>query len=248
MAFYQNLINEHKSAVCLSLDTTTFGRAEQILEICAPYICMVKLHPELFMDWDPVTHPQKISEWRTKYNIAVLLDAKLVDVPEISYRFITNPHYRATEWADMVTVMTVNYIAITDYFRSRNMSITTIPVTEMNCPTSSLFKYEAYRSFVKSLITGYPWIIGIINQRTYSQVPGTENILKMTPGIVVYETEITPDNCLRYRTIKEAMVDDGNDIVIIGGSLIRETVHEKILQKIKVAASATQLYSKFMSF
>lgn len=248
MSFYQNLINQQKSAVCLSLDTTTFSRAVEILEICAPYICMVKLHPELFIDWDPATHPQMICEWRSKYNIAVLLDAKLVDVPEISYRFIINPHYRAPEWADMVTVMTVNYVAITDYFREKGLLLATIPVAEMNCPTSSLFKYEAYRSFVKSLIVGYPGIIGIINQRTYSQIPGTETILKMTPGIVVYETEINQDNCLRYRTIKEAMTDDGNDIVIIGGSLIRETEHYKILKKITDAARETQLYSKFMAF
>jgi orotidine-5'-phosphate decarboxylase len=209
---------------------------------------MVKLHPELFIDWDPSSHPQKINEWRTKYNIAILLDAKLVDVPEISFRFITNPHYNAHEWADMVTVMTVNYVAITDYFRCQNLSIATIPVAEMNCPTSSLFKYEAYRGFVKTLITGYPGIIGIINQRTYSQVPGTENIIKMTPGVVVYEREITADNCLRYRTIKDAMTTDGNDIVIIGGSLIRETEPEKILKKIKDACLETKLYSKFMRF
>lgn len=259
------IIKEKQSAVCLSLDTDTIMKGQHILEICAPYICMLKIHPELFSDWDSNKHPQLIKEWRQQYNIIIMLDAKLVDVPEISYKFLMNSHYKSTEWADMVTVMAINYISITEYFRKQDVKITTIPVTEMNT-RSQLFEKGEYIQFIKDTILSYPGIMGIINQKTYSACSQVINpyplsnktnddnmfrdtIIKMTPGVVVYESEITANNKSRYRTIKDAMVRDGNDIVIIGGSLINviNNTNEKneYNQKAKDAAYESIQYSKF---
>lgn len=272
----RGIIKQKRTCVCLSLDTDTFAKGQQILETCAPYICMVKLHPELFSDWDTSTHPQIIAEWKREYNILVMLDAKLVDVPEISYKMLNNPYYKAADWADMVTVMSVNYVGITDYLRKQSLYIATIPVTEMNTG-SPLFAMPEYQNFIKNSILSQPGIIGIINQKTYSayqpNIPSSvefntlslnmplgydmtdpdayqtesavkETFLKMTPGVVVYDSEIT-DNTheSRYRTIKDAMFRDGNDIVIIGGSLIRE--QENLLEKAKDSAYETMQYSKF---
>jgi orotidine-5'-phosphate decarboxylase len=262
MNTYNNLtsiIKQKGTCVCLSLDTESFAKGQQILAVCAPYICMVKLHPELFSDWDSQTHPQIITEWKREYNILVMLDAKLVDVPEISYKMLKNPYYKSVTWADMVTVMSVNYIGITDYLRSQGISIATIPVTEMNTG-SPLFAMSEYQKFVTNSVLSYPGIIGIINQKTYlsyqTEITVKETFLKMTPGVVVYDSEITDnthesrdmgvhDNMthLRYRTIKDAMFRDGNDIVIIGGSLIREQVN--LREKAKDSAYESMQYSKF---
>lgn len=292
-----SIIKTKKTAVCLSLDTDTMRKGEQILEICAPYICMVKLHPELFSDWDSHTHPQLIKQWSVQYNILIMLDAKLVDVPEISYKFLTNTYYRPNEWADMVTVMSVNYVAITNYLRTKGVHIATIPVTEMNTG-SPLFALSEYQQFVKNTVLSVPGIIGIINQKTYSSYQPTipssvefnsyslighntninncqepepyddiatkETILKMTPGVVVYGSEITDNiSSSRYRTIRDAMVRDGNDIVIIGGSLINSNSgnslinsnsnsgsltekNELLIEKAKDAAYESIQYSKFV--
>lgn len=242
-----DIIKTKHTAVCLSLDTDTIHKGKKILDICAPYICMVKLHPELFTDWDSNTHPQLIKHWSTQYNIIVMLDAKLVDVPEISYRFLMNSHYRANEWAEMVTVMSVNYVTISDYLLSRGLSLATIPVTEMNTG-SPLFTQPEYQQFVNDSVLSYPSIIGIINQKTYltcySEPSGERTFLKMTPGVVVYDSEITDKTReSRYRTIKDAMMRDGNDIVIIGGSLIRE--QDNLLEKAQDAAAESMQYSKF---
>ena len=296
MNTYQKLvkiIKTKQTAVCLSLDTDTIAKGLQILEICAPYICMVKIHPELFSDWDTNIHPQLIKQWATQYNILVMLDAKLVDVPEISYKFLTNTHYRANEWSDMVTVMSVNYVAITNYFRTKGLHMATIPVTEMNTG-SPLFALQEYQQFVKNTVLTVPGIVGIINQKTYSSyqsaIPSTvefnsyslighntninnchepepydsyedisikETILKMTPGVVVYESEITdPTRQSRYRTIRDAMERDGNDIVIIGGSLIsvannidcekKEDIMILFHEKARDAAYESKQYSKYI--
>lgn len=270
------IIKQKQSAVCLSLDTDTFAKGQHILAICAPYICMVKLHPELFSDWDSQIHPQIITEWKQTYNILIMLDAKLIDVPEISYKMLKNPHYKFDIWADMVTVMAINYVSITDYLRKQSLNIATIPVTEMNSG-SPLFVMLEYQNFIKNSILSRPGIIGIINQKTYSayqpNIPSTiefntlslnvalgyngsvpdayqsettvkESFLKMTPGVVVYNSEIT-DNMheSRYRTIRDAMFRDGNDIVIIGSSLIRE--QDNLLEKVKDSAYESMQYSKF---
>ena len=239
--------------VCLSLDTDTIHKGLELLDKCAPYICMVKLHPELFIDWDTSTHPQLIKQWSIQYNILIMLDAKLVDVPEISYRFLMNSHYRANEWADMVTVMSVNYVTISDYLRTQGLLLVTIPVTEMNTG-SPLFAQPEYQQFIKDSVLSYPSIIGIINQKTYSaccpEPSGERAFLKMTPGVVVYDSEITDNtHTSRYRTIKDAMFRDGNDIVIIGGSLINwSNKVNGLIDKAKDAASESMQYSKFANY
>ena len=246
-----NIIKTKHTAVCLSLDTDTIHKGLELLNKCAPYICMVKLHPELFTDWDSHIHPQLIKQWSSQYNILIMLDAKLVDVPEISYRFLMNSHYRANEWADLVTVMSVNYVTISDYLRSQGLSIATIPVTEMNTG-SPLFALTEYQQFIKDSVLSYPGLVGIINQKTYSayQTESTvkESFLKMTPGVVVYDSEVTAKST-RYRTIKDAMFRDGNDIVIIGGSLINKANWENkiigLIENARDAASESMQYSKF---
>ena len=44
------LVIRKKTALCLSLDVSSWKVGKEILDLCGPYICMVKLHCDLFTD------------------------------------------------------------------------------------------------------------------------------------------------------------------------------------------------------
>ena len=235
----REIINQKQTSVCLSLDVASFEYGKYVLDICGPYICMVKLHPDLLYDWvsNPLRHSNTLKELADLYNFMIMADLKLVDVPAISYKQLVNPNYLIHTWADFVTVMSINYSGIVTYLASKDITrnITPVPVTEMNVSGSSLFQEADYQNFVAGLLDAGGVQI-VVSQRSYAGLLKAKNIMSMTPGVIIHPA--TGDNPLqKYRTIQEAICQDGNQIVIIGGSIINTEYMADILANIQTAAT-----------
>jgi len=235
IAKLRDIITQKQTSVCLSLDVSSFEYGKYVLDICGPYICMVKLHPDLLYDWvaNPLRHANTLKELAERYNFMIMADLKLVDVPAISYKQLVNPNYLVHTWADFVTVMSVNYSGIVTYLASKDITRNIIPVlvTEMNTRTE-LFQEADYQNFVAGLLEG---VQIVVSQRSYAGLLKAKNIMSMTPGVIIHPA--TGNNPLqKYRTIQEAICQDGNQIVIIGGSILNVEYMTDILANIQQAA------------
>jgi orotidine-5'-phosphate decarboxylase len=199
---------------------------------------MVKLHPDLLYDWvsNPLRHSNTLKELAERYNFMIMADLKLVDVPAISYKQLVNPNYLINTWADFITVMSVNYTGIVTYLASKDITrnIIPVPVTEMNVNGSSLFQEAEYQNFVAGLLDDGGVQI-VVSQRSYAGLLKAKNIMAMTPGVTIHPA--TGNNPLqKYRSIQDAICQDGNQIVIIGGSIINVEHMSNILTNIQQAA------------
>lgn len=245
------IIQCKRTSVCLSLDVSSFEYGKYVLDICGPYICMVKLHPELLYDWcsNPMRHSATLKELASTYNFMIMYDAKLTDVPAICYKQVCNPNYLAHTWADFITVMPTNYNAICTYLASMDITrnITPLLVTEMNT-MSPLFDSNEYKLYITSLLESGT-VSAVISQRSYLQSIRQHNILSMTPGVIIKPADsnsvsvacntIQQPHAIQqqyYRSIYDAIYKDGNLIVIIGGSIINVEHMGDILQNIQSAA------------
>lgn len=239
-----NIIKTKQTSVCLSLDTGSWSKGKSILESCAPYICMVKLHLDLLTDWNN-TATQEILDMSKTHNFLILEDSKLDDVPNIVESQVYGGLHSFGNWVDAVTVNTVNFVSTNNaLYRSakKNRSdavskdLTCIPVGQYNTKDSMVTKdYSVnFRNKLLEEKDARFQTRTIIQQNLYK----TDNqFLRMTPGVIeVDEDIIFNEDRARYRSIETAMMRDRNHVVIIGGNII---INEDVVEKCKSCATRT---------
>ena len=73
-------------------------------------------------------------------------------------------------------------------------------------------------------------VLGFITQKKFIEVNENERFLFITPGIRI-EKKIIMDQ--QYRTHKEAIVEDNNDIIIVGSCVHSNNNPIQVLSKLK---------------
>jgi orotate phosphoribosyltransferase len=207
------IINEKKTALCLSLDIfDNWTRAVELLDEVGPYICMVKTHQDITKDFQPSI----IMALAKKHNFLIMEDRKLIDVPKIAIRQLEE----IDTWAHCVTVMVNNYKDIKDHYSNPN-NIELIGVCEMNTQ-NSIPLINSTDPLPENLFT-------IVSQSKYKNHP---ELFKITPGVVEEEEDVNDTG--RYRKIEKAMFFDKNDVVIIGSNILN---NQQPIEKTKSCSS-----------
>jgi uridine monophosphate synthetase len=241
------IIKDKKTSVCLSLDTNTWKKGKNILESCAPYICMVKLHLDLLVDWNNDA-TKEILEMAKSHNFLILEDAKLDDVPDIVERKVYEGIHSYGNWVDAITINSVNFISTANALsrsskinrlNTANNELVYIPVGQYNTQNSIIDKDYAV-NFKDKLINNNSdkfQTRTIIQQNLYKT---NNQFLRMTPGVVESNDDlIFNDEKLKYRDIETAMMRDRNHVVIIGSNIITS---EDRVEKCKNCANKTWEY------
>lgn len=215
----RDIISDKQTAVCLSLDVPNWQLGRELLRLAAPYICMVKIHPDLFSDWSHEAQTELITMAREgRYQI--MCDQKMADVPKIVYRQIRADMLGLYRVADWITIMPNNYLDVAEYISAQTITYLTpirpqlLLVGQMNTK-SSLSNTPDFKSAVSEIILqpAYPVKAMITQLNVYSDA-----VLGMTPGVIL-DNAPNPDPA-RYRTIRDAIVRDHNQVVILGAGLL----------------------------
>lgn len=115
------LVIRKKTALCLSLDVSSWKVGREILELCGPYICMVKLHSDLFTDIGNINmFIKELKKLARKYKFLIMEDMKLGDVDKITYKKITNSFFKYGEWANLITIHGLTANSVYKYSQTRN--------------------------------------------------------------------------------------------------------------------------------
>ena len=215
----RDIISDKRSAVCLSLDVPNWQLGRELLRLAAPYICMVKIHPDLFSDWSKEAQTELIN-MAQEGRYQIMCDQKMADVPKIVYRQIRADMLGLYRVADWITIMPNNYLDVAEYFASHveeqkiNMRPQLLLVGQMNTK-SSLSNTPDFKAAVSEIILQpqFPVKAMITQLNVYSDA-----VLGMTPGAILDDAP-NPDPA-RYRTIRDAISRDHNQVVILGAGLL----------------------------
>lgn len=237
-----NLVIKKQSALCLSLDVSSWEDGKNILELCGPYIVMVKLHVDLFTDIiDIDIFIREIMQLARKYQFLIMEDVKLADVDKITYEKINKSCFKYYAWANYLTIHGLtskslsNYIdnicefnkdvcICKDYEHDDNYNCRVNHsmddnlfygklslVTDMNQKDS--FINNDYRKQCQKFIKYNNNINCVISQDGNKIL----NKVKLTPGVSIDNV----NSSRNYRSIKTAIEDDGNHIIIVGSGLLK---------------------------
>ena len=97
------IANHKKSNVVFSNDCTNMNDFFNILELVAPYICVLKTHVDIICDFDN-TFIERINHMKKQHNFLVIEDQKYSDIAVIVQKKYTNSIYKVKEWADIITI------------------------------------------------------------------------------------------------------------------------------------------------
>jgi orotidine-5'-phosphate decarboxylase len=217
----REIISDKRTAVCLSLDVTNWQLGRELLQIAAPYICMVKIHPDLFSDWTQTAQNELIN-MAQEGRYQIMCDQKMADVPKIVLRQIQADMLGLYRVADWITIMPNNYLDVAEYLAIQmkanqtdiHMRPQLLLVGQMNTK-SSLSNTPDFKAAVSEIILqpNYPVRAMITQLNVYSDA-----VLGMTPGVILDDAP-NPDPA-RYRTICNAICRDHNHVVILGAGLL----------------------------
>lgn len=233
-------IQNNKSSLCLSLDVPLWSKAKELLNELSPYICSVKLHIDLYTDWNS-NCIQELKELKEKYNLVIIEDSKLIDVPSINQQKLNLSKYKFNEWCDAMTLYWSNYLANEKILN--NNGIHPICVMDMNVKNDLInVNLDSIKEFSKSKESSSSKnnfmnnINTIVQQKEFKKY---NNLLKLSPGVVCEENDLNYVEKERYRTIENAIIRDKNHIVIIGSNIL---MADNIVEKCKESAKLSWYY------
>lgn len=240
----RDIISDKQTAVCLSLDVPNWQLGRELLRLAAPYICMVKIHPDLFSDWTRATQTELI-EMASAGRYQIMCDQKMADVPKIVERQIRADMLGLYRVADWITIMPNNYLDVAE-FLSNSVEYTAcrpqlLLVGQMNTK-SSLSNTAEFKAAVSEIILqqAYPVRAIITQLNVYRDV-----VLGMTPGVILNDS-VNPDPA-RYRTIQDAIRRDHNQVVILGASLLGPLIDTHLETNEKKATEIEEFRNRVIS-
>ena len=210
------LIIEKQTALCLSLDTSTWEEGKKILEACGDKIVMVKTHVELYEDFGP--HFEKeIKELAAKHKFFIMEDRKLSDISKISWRQMMLGHFKIDNWASFITCHGITAKGFIDYYQQMlnskyPINIALCLVTQMNID-SKLLGLD-YTKTCLEYLEDYDEVSPII---VCQCLPNIKDRLKLTPGVSLEHDWIDGS---QYRSVETAITEQGNHIIIVGSNIV----------------------------
>lgn len=208
------LMMEKNTALCLSLDVYSWTTAKKIIDICGNYICMIKTRISQYNDIVNIADFQReICELAAKYRFFILEDSGFHGKPKEIWNIAVNGMYGIATWSSFVTISgnVTNIVKHWNVERDKT-SLITCPIIQTSYDSSNIYytkELESYEVIVPIVIT--------------QNSPELKHILKLTPNILLKKH--VPIGA-SHRSIEDAIVRDGNHIVIMGSAIYKDIIDE----------------------
>jgi uridine monophosphate synthetase len=206
------IIEEKRSRVIFSCDVTSMERLIDLTEICGPYICVLKVHTDIILDFslEKMLEVQKLSK---KHNFLIMEDRKFGDVGHTIYNQISG-FFNYKEWANLVTAYP--YIGQTGLDAFGRYGIGVFLIAELSINEGEILPYKELYKKNK----GFP-VCGTIGQNN-------TGMLQATPGI---HFDKSGDNFNQVYKTPEIAREKGADLFIIGRGIYNSKDPLKAIQK-----------------
>lgn len=209
------LLDEKETNLALSADVTSGKELLDLADTLGKEICLLKTHIDMIADYTPEVTKQ-LRKLAQKHHFLLFEDRKFGDIGNIVKQQYAGGIYRIADWADLVTVHSLPgpfvVQGITEVGRKKNRGV--LLVAELSSANNLMD--QAYID--KTLLMAEKFadsVIGFITQRVISSDP---HWINCTPGV---KLAVGTDKLgQQYVTPKQAIADNGTDIIIVGRGII----------------------------
>ncbi|XP_029636437.1 uridine 5'-monophosphate synthase isoform X2 [Octopus sinensis] len=233
------IMAKKQTNLILSVDFTSCAKILEIVEKIAPYICAVKTHIDIVLDFNMnfISQLVKLSE---EFNFILFEDRKFSDIGSTVFHQYTGGVYLISSWAHLVNAHSVPGDGVIKGLKKSGMtdSRACVLIAEMSS-AGNLAEGEYTRSTIKMAEEHSDFVIGFICQKKLLSDP---KFIHMTPGVKMSAGK--DDLGQQYLTPEKAICVHGSDAIIVGRGIIEDpdpVAAAKNFQAAAYAAYETQV-------
>ncbi len=205
------LMERKKTNLAVNPDVTTASQLLQIASAVGPHICILKTHIDLLSDFTPAV-TRELRELAKHHHFLIFEDRKFADIGSIAKEQYSGGVYRIADWAQITNAHLLPGPGIIDGLKEAGMpkGNALLLVAEMSSK-GSLAQGEYTQQCITAALEYPEFVMGFICQRRLVVDPG---FIHLTPGVNLSRGGDSLGQ--QYRTPEMAILDQGNDIVIVG--------------------------------
>ncbi|CAI4220827.1 unnamed protein product [Auanema sp. JU1783] len=235
-----NLMIRKESNICLAIDYTESNKILELVNKVGQHVIAIKIHSDIITDFS-IEFTEKLVNLSQDMDFLILEDRKFADIGNTNLLQF-NGLLKISEWADLITVHGIQGVdSVAGVFREvvknpdcRLKGI--LLIAQLSC-TGNLTKLKGYTEEVVSLASDNKDVVcGFICQ---TRVSKENHFLNWTPGVNIEAK--TDGSGQQWRSVDEAVSDQGNDIIIVGRGVTSSTDPVEKVKNYKVAGW-TSLY------
>lgn len=210
------LMDDKKTNLALSADVTSAAKLLELADLLGPEICMLKTHIDIIEDFTPEL-TRELRNLALKHRFVIFEDRKFADIGNTVKHQYEGGIYRMADWADIVNAHSLPGPGIikglAEVGRKKNRGL--LLLAEMSS-SGHLMDAEYAQNTLMMAEQFADFVIGFITQRSLSK---DNHWINITPGV---KLDTQGDNLgQQYVTPRQAIVENGSDIIIVGRGIIK---------------------------
>ncbi len=210
------LMEEKETNLAIAADVTTSQELLTLAEQVGEEICIFKTHIDIIEDFTPAltTELKKLAQ---KHNFLIFEDRKFADIGNTVQLQFTKGVYRISSWADIVNAHALPGPGQIEALKKASPETGLLLLAQMSSQGNLLDDHYALQTL--KMAQEYPdFVMGFISQKRLSEEPG---FVYMTPGVQL--TAKGDALGQKYRTPEQAIIDQQNDVIIVGRGISKAT-------------------------
>jgi uridine monophosphate synthetase len=228
-----HVMEKKQSNLALSADVTSKTALIELAETLGDQICILKTHLDILENADHEL-TNILSQLAQKYQFLIFEDRKFADIGNTVRLQYQEGHLKISSWADMVNFhMLPGPGILKGLMEAESKAERGFIVLAQMSSKGNLITPEYSAEAVKLAESHPNQVIGFICQEKQSQDP---RFLHMTPGVNLAEKGDKLGQ--QYRTPEMAIVEQGNDIIIIGRGILEAENQKEAAEKYRQAGWA----------
>lgn len=203
-------IVEKKSNIAVSADVITKSALLALADSVGPYICMLKTHIDIIMDfdWDCIEQLQKLAK---KHNFIIFEDRKFADIGNTVWHQYHNGIFHISRWADVVNAHLTSGPAIVDGLKeSSAVKDRALLLLAQMSSQDNLISPEYTEQNIEIAQQHSDFVIGFICREKLAG----HNFLYLAPGVNLQQKKA--DALGQSYLTPQRLIADGIDILIVG--------------------------------
>ncbi|KAK0411088.1 hypothetical protein QR680_005472 [Steinernema hermaphroditum] len=212
------IILKKETNLCLAADYTSTEEILKIADLAGPHICALKLHADIIKDFSP-SFVKTLATLAESNDFVVFEDRKFADTGKTMELQISEGAHTISSWAQMVTVHSTPGAASIKPFKQfvgkeGSKLLGCLLIAELSTE-GTLTKDDNYKKgTVKMAQDNKDVVAGFICQKRVASDP---TFLYWTPGVNLDAS--TDGSGQQWRTIHQAIVEEKNDVIIVGRAI-----------------------------
>ena len=222
------IMDRKESNLCFSVDLTNSNELLKITDIVGPYICCLKTHSDIVVDWN-INTSNKLIELSKKHDFLIFEDRKFADIGNTVIKQCKDGYFSISSWANIINAHALPGPGIINGLKEAMPNNSGLLLIAEMSSSDNLFNEIYIKRTLDMALENMDFVFGFISQNKLRNLESPDPLIIMTPGVNIETKYDTLGQ--NYNSPDEIITKRGCDIGIVGRGIYSSNNPLKSAQK-----------------